>query len=103
MPPEPQAGSKTMPWSGSMTLTMSLHDRGRREELAVVVRLLHRELGEEVFVDAAEDIAAGLLDLLAVEQAHQVFEDLRLEDAVVLGQHALERLELRPRWPSWPR
>ena len=22
MPPEPQAGSKTMPWSGSMTLTM---------------------------------------------------------------------------------
>jgi len=22
MPPEPQAGSKTMPWLGSMTLTM---------------------------------------------------------------------------------
>ena len=22
MPPEPQAGSKTVPWSGSMTLTM---------------------------------------------------------------------------------
>ena len=34
------------------------------------------------------------LDLLAVEQAHQVFEHLGLEDAVVLGQHALKRLEL---------
>ena len=71
-----------------------LHDRGRREELAVVVRLLDRELGEEVLVDAAEDIAGGLLDLLAVEEAHQVFEHLGLEDAVVLGQHAQQRLEL---------
>ena len=71
-----------------------LHERGRREELAVVVRLLDRELGEEVLVDAAEDVAGGLLDLLAVEQAHQVFEHLGLEDAVVLRQHALERLEL---------
>ena len=77
-----------------MTLTMVCTMRGRREELAVVVRLLDRELGEEVLVDAAEDVAGGLLDLLAVEQAHQVFEHLGLEDAVVLGQHALERLEL---------
>jgi len=61
---------------------------------AVVVGLLDRELGEEVFVDAAEDVAGGLLDLLAVEEAHQVFEHPRLEDAVVLGQHAVERLEL---------
>ena len=37
-----------------------LHERGRREELAVVVRLLDGELGEEVLVDAAEDVAGGL-------------------------------------------
>ena len=71
-----------------------LHERGRREELAVVVRLLDGELGEEILVDAAEDVAGGLLDLLAVEQPHQVFEHLGLEDAVVLRQHAGERLEL---------
>ena len=80
-----------------------LHDRGRREELAVVVRLLDGELGEEVFVDAPEDVAGGLLDLLAVEQAHQVFEHLGLEDAVVLGQDTLAAARTRPRWRSSPR
>ena len=79
MPPEPQAGSKTMPWSGSMTLTMVCTMRGRREELAVVVRALLGELGEEVFVDAAEDVARRRAQLLAVEHAHQVFEHLVLE------------------------
>ena len=34
-----------------------LDDRGRGEELAVVVRALLRELGEKVFVDAAEHVA----------------------------------------------
>jgi hypothetical protein len=47
-----------------------LHERGRREKLAVVVRLLDGEFGEKVLVDATEDIAGGLLDLLAVEEAH---------------------------------
>src|SRR6266545_5281656 len=61
-----------------------LHDRGRREELAVVVRLLDRELGEEILVDASEDVAGSLLDLLAVEEAHEVLEHLGLEDPVVL-------------------
>ena len=28
MPPEPHAGSKTMPWSGSMTLTMVCTSEG---------------------------------------------------------------------------
>jgi len=42
-----------------------LNDCGRREELAVVVGLLDGKLGEEVFVDAAEDVAGGLLNLLA--------------------------------------
>jgi hypothetical protein len=35
-----------------------------------------------------------LLDSLAIEQPHQVFEYLRLKDPVVLRQHALQRLEL---------
>ena len=35
-----------------------LHERGRREELAVVLCALHRELHQEIFVDAPEDIAA---------------------------------------------
>ena len=66
-----------------------LHERRRSEELAVVVGLLDGELGEKVFVDAPEDVAAGLLDPLAIEHAHQVFENLGLEDAVVFRQHAL--------------
>ncbi len=36
-----------------------LHERGRREELAIVLRALHGELHQEVFVDAPEDIAGG--------------------------------------------
>ena len=48
----------------------------------------------EVLVDATEDVASGLLDLLAVEQAHQIFENLGLEDAEVLGQDAQQWLEL---------
>jgi hypothetical protein len=39
-----------------------LDQRRRREEFAVVVRFLNRKLGEKIFVDATEDIAAGLLD-----------------------------------------
>ena len=78
-----------------------LDERGRGEELAVVVGFLDGELGEEILVDAAEDVAGGVLDLLAVEQAHEVFEDLGLEDAVVLGQHARGAVRSPPRWRSW--
>jgi hypothetical protein len=56
--------------------------------------LLDGEFGEEVFVDAAKDISGGLLDLRAVEEAHEVFEHFGLEDAVVLGQHAIQWFEL---------
>ena len=34
-----------------------LHERGRSEELAVVLGALHGELHQEIFVDAAEHIA----------------------------------------------
>ena len=58
------------------------------------MRLLDRELGEKVFVDATEDIADGLMDPLAIEPPHQVFEHFGLEDAVILWQNALQWLEL---------
>lgn len=56
--------------------------------------LLNGKLGEEVLVNATEDVAGGLPNPLAVEEAHQVFKDLRLEDPVVLRQHSLKRFKL---------
>ena len=46
-----------------------LHKRGRGEELAIVLRALHRELHQEVFVDAPEHIAGGGAERRAVEDA----------------------------------
>ena len=71
-----------------------LHERGRREELAVVLRALHGELHQEVFVDAPEDVAAGGAERLAVEDAQQVFEQVVLELVVVLGELVQQRLEV---------
>ena len=72
-----------------------LHDRRRREELAVVVGLLHRELGQEVLVDAAEDVAGGLRICSLSNSRIRSSSTFGLEDAVVLGEDALKRLELR--------
>lgn len=44
--PEPHGGSKTTSWLGSITLTRPA-PRGRREELAILLRALHRELHQE--------------------------------------------------------
>jgi len=71
-----------------------LHERKGREKLAVVVGFLDREFGEEVFVDAAENIAGGGADALAVEQAHEFLEHLRLEDAIILRKDIPQRLEI---------
>ena len=71
-----------------------LDERGRGEELAVVLRALHGELHEEVFVDAPEDIAAGGAEHFAVEDAEDLFEEVALELVVVLGKLALQRLEV---------
>jgi hypothetical protein len=49
---------------------------------------------EEIFIDATKDIAGGLLDLVAVEQAHQVFKHPGFEDAIIFGQHTRKRLKL---------
>ena len=70
-----------------------LHDRRRREELAVVVRALFGELGEEVFVDAAEHVAGGRAQPFGVEHAHHLFEHVVVEPLVVLRQLARERRE----------
>jgi len=72
-----------------------LHQRGRREELAAVLRPLHGELHQEVFVDAPEHVARGAAQGLAVEDAQQVLEQARVEAVVVLGQLPLQRLEFR--------
>ena len=70
-----------------------LYDRGRRKELAVVVRALLGKLGEEIFVDAAEHIAGGRAQRFGVECPHHLFQDIVLEALVVLRELSLERWE----------
>ena len=72
----------------------SLDDRGRGEKLAVVMRALHRELGEEVFVDAAEHVAGGRAQRFGVECPHHLFQDIVLEALVILRQLSRERWEV---------
>ena len=71
-----------------------LHQRGRREELAIVLRALHCELHQEIFVDTPEHIAGGGAERRAVENAEQVSEDVVLELVVVLGKLTLQWLEV---------
>jgi hypothetical protein len=57
------------------------------------VGLLVSELGKEVLVEAAEDIAGHLLQLVGVEGAQQLAEDLVIQFLVfALGQHAAQGL-----------
>ena len=75
-----------------------------RKELAAVVGLLVGELGEEVFVDAAEDITGDLLQLVGVEGAQQLAEDLVVQLLVfALGQDAAQVVVVLPRWTPSPR
>ena len=58
------------------------------EELSAIVGFLAGELGEEVLIDPAEDIARDLLEFIGVELAEEVSEDFVVEFLVVaLGQH----------------
>ena len=68
-----------------------LHDGGRREELAVVVRALLGELGEKILVDAAEHVAGGPAQGLRIEGPHHLFQDVVFETLVVLRQLSGER------------
>jgi hypothetical protein len=65
--------------------------RHRCEEFAVIVRFEVGELRQEIFVDAAEDVATRLLEFVRVERAQQLTEHIVVEFGVLaLGQHALE-------------
>ena len=58
------------------------------EKLAAVVGLLVGELGEEVFLDAAEDIAGDFFQFIRVERAQQLAEYGVVQFLVfALGQH----------------
>ena len=67
-------------------------DQGeRREELAAVVCLLVGELGQEVFVDAAEDVAGDTLQLVRVEETQQPAEHVVAQVLILgLGQGAAQ-------------
>ena len=63
------------------------------EELAAVMGLLVGELGQKVFIDAAEDIAGNLLQLLRVEGPKQLAEDIVVQLLVFgLGEDAAQVL-----------
>ena len=67
------------------------HQRHRREELPAVVGLLIGELGEKVLVDAAEDVAGDLLQLVRVERAQELAKDGAVQFPVfALGQDAAQ-------------
>jgi len=77
-------------------LYQDAHDVSRRVELATLLALGARELGEEVFIHAAERIFRTFGRIAQCDVAHEVNEltqPLFIETGagVVLGQHALER------------
>lgn len=71
-----------------------LHQRRRGEELAVVLRSMHRELQQKVLLDTSENMTAGRTERLAVEHVQQIFEKVVLELVVVFGQLPLQWLEV---------
>ena len=78
-------------------------DVRRRVELAALLALGARELGEEVLVDAAERVLRAVGGGAERDVAHEVDElaEARLVEAgpgVVLGQHALEASGCPARW-----
>jgi hypothetical protein len=77
-------------------LDQHAHHVRRRAELAALLALGVRELGEEVFVDAAERVLGALGRIAERDVAHEVdelAEALLVETraGVVLGQHVLQR------------
>ena len=67
-----------------------LNKRHGREELTAFLSPRHGELVQEVFVDAAEDVARGLLQSLAVKDAKQLPQQCGLEPLVLLRQRTFE-------------
>src|SRR5271168_3035740 len=69
----------------------SLDDRGRRKELAIIVRALLRKLGEEVFMDTTKYVAGSRAKALGIEHPQHTFEKIILEAFVILWQLPRER------------
>ena len=66
------------------------HQGRRRKEFAAFLRAAHGELVEEVFVDAAEHIAGGSLDGGAVEDFHQIGQEVGFEGGIAPRQRAFQ-------------
>jgi predicted nucleotidyltransferase len=75
-----------------------------RPDSDVDMLIIDPELGEEVFVDAAEDIAAYPLELIRVKGPQQIAQDGVIDFLVFrLGQGAPAGLRSSLRWTPWPR
>ena len=72
-----------------------LDQRLRREKHAVVLGDVLCKLIEEIFVDAADDIAAHFVQGVVVEDAEQLGQQRIGEHGIVLGQNAFELFALR--------
>jgi hypothetical protein len=88
MPPEPQAGSRITPSFGSITI-----EGGVKNSPPSCAPCL--EIGEEVFVDAPQDVAQGAAQAIRIEQPHHFFKDAAFEAPVILGQLASKRRDSR--------
>ncbi len=76
-------------------LHQQLHHAPRRVELAALLALGARELGQEVLVDAAQDVLGAVLGVAQPDGAYEVNKLaktplVQVGPRVVLGQHALE-------------
>ena len=60
MPPEPQAGSKILPWNGSMISTISRTIEAGVKNSPPFCLSADGEVAEEVLVDQAEGVALDL-------------------------------------------
>src|SRR3984957_15607985 len=91
MPPEPQAGSKTIPWSGSMTLTMVCTIEGGVKNSPLSCAPCLENSARKYFVDTTEHVAGRVAQSFLIEQAEHPLQDIVLEPFVVLRQLPGER------------
>ena len=62
-----------------------LHKGRRGEEFTVVLSCLHGECHQEIFIDAAKDVAAAIAERFAVEDSQDVFQQVAFELGVSRG------------------
>ena len=76
-----------------MTLTIVCTIDGGVKNSPLSCAPCFEKLGEEVLVDATEDVARRTAQRFGVEHAQHVFEDVVLESLVLFRQLARERRE----------